>query len=230
MLARLRTREAVWSAGGLVGLLVLALTLASFERVRLTDRPARQPDIVPQQKVPVMRLGAPDLPESGPAAVETAGEPPALTALSAFGDRPLGEIRRLSPVIVLRPPFEPVDSLQFQHGAHIFRLADVEGPHEHAVCEDEHKALWACGRRGRVALYDAIRGGELVCTIVASGGRGAADLVKCRAGRRGDVALDLIRAGWLRPVGLAERMSLAAQEEARQAQRGLWNGGWKLLR
>ena len=50
----------------------------------------------------------------------------------------------------------------------------------------------------------------------------------CRVQGR-DVATELVRVGFARPVGIAPRAMLEAEAEAQADRRGLWRGDWKIV-
>jgi endonuclease YncB( thermonuclease family) len=137
--------------------------------------------------------------------------------------------------VVYDPPFEPVETNIFKTETQSALLGGIEGPGAVAVCEDDEKALWACGLQARSALYNLIRLGPVACEpfVLMDDRRtpGPGGLVPSRCTARGmNVALELVRAGFARPSGFPDRAMIDAEEEARLAVRGLWRGGWRIVR
>lgn len=134
----------------------------------------------------------------------------------------------------LEPPFDPITSVNFKNEDFRIALGGVEGPEADSACRGANDELWACGLEARVALHTLLRGKALRCEGHLPGwkldllGKGLVPAA-CRFGEK-DVAVELIRTGFARSVGLADRAKLAAEEEARVAGRGLWRGGWRIVR
>ena len=101
-------------------------------------------------------------------------------------------------------------------------LVGVEGPSFGAVCKDDEGHLWACGLQARAALNNLIRTKTITCMPEA-----VADAqvnARCQVEGR-DLASLLIERGFAR---LTEGGSSEAQDRARRARLGLWNGSWTL--
>lgn len=135
---------------------------------------------------------------------------------------------------VLEPPFEPMEAKVFKNEELAVLLGGIEGPTALSVCQDEEKALWACGLQARSALYNLVRHTQVRCEPFALDGAGQVNyggLTPNICFARGlNVAVELVRAGFARPVGFRDRAMEAAETEARTSGNGLWRGGWRIVR
>lgn len=127
--------------------------------------------------------------------------------------------------IELDPPFMIVDGQRFTAGKWAISVQDVLGPHRDAVCIDRKDELFACGLQARAALSNLLRAGRVNCHVRLPPIHGRFE-ASCTVGNA-DLAEALVSAGWVRPTGQDERLD-AAMRKARDAQAGLWNGGWKI--
>lgn len=208
---------------GLLGFgvtLMLVLAVLALRKVEWRAWTGRQEPVLVQAPEP-----EPPRPEEADTALDVSVlSPRALTGKVAF--------RR---ALVLEPPFEPVAAQVFKSEALTVVLGGIEGPVATTVCEDEAKSLWACGLQARLALYNLIRVGPVICEPfsvldeIAAARSGNAGASRCIA-RGLNVAAELVRAGYARPTGLPVRAMVDAEAEARLAGRGLWRGGWRIIR
>ncbi len=137
---------------------------------------------------------------------------------------PAGGASRLEPYRIAWP-YDIADGLTFgPEGALKTRLAGLEGPGRDAVCNDRNGQPWACGLQARAALHNATRRQNLLCDPVAPPVGGTVP-ARCRGEL--DLARELVLAGFARPTSRDPALDAAA-DEARRAERGLWNGGWTI--
>ena len=129
--------------------------------------------------------------------------------------------------LALQPPYAIVDGLTFAAGPITIRLAGLNGPPAKAACKDEAGNVWACGLQARAALNNETRQ-RLVSCVVSDLMPGGMARASCSVD---SVSLSerLIAAGWAQPEGASTPAEAAALNEARDAHRGLWNGGWSLV-
>ena len=99
-------------------------------------------------------------------------------------------------------------------------LVGVETPGFGAVCRDDEGNLWACGLQGRAALNNLIRQKTVTCMPEAVSDTKVE--ARCQVEGR-DLAALLVERGFAR---VAKGGSSEAQERARAARLGLWNGAW----
>lgn len=202
---------------GFAAALVLMLSVLALRKVEWRFGTGRQAPIV-----------VPAPPEKTPAETE---DTPDISVLSRQALAGKVTFRRQT---ILEPPFQPVEARIFKNDAQTVILGGIDGPGALAVCEDENKALWACGLQARSALYNLIRLENVRCEPFALDDAGHATATgpapsKCFS-RGLNVAVELVRAGFARPVGLPDRAMANAEEEARAAVRGMWRGGWRVVR
>ncbi|MCO5089967.1 hypothetical protein [Bosea sp. (in: a-proteobacteria)] len=135
------------------------------------------------------------------------------------------------PPMELPPPLHSIDGSRFRRGEEVIRLDRIAGPRTGDVCLDGAQR-WACGLQARAALHNLVAGRSLFCQprrALADGGI-AAD---CRLEAKGtlpagDVAHQLVRLGWARPVPEGAPEFAAEMAQAQAAGAGLWRGGWQL--
>lgn len=211
-----RSREMLLlGAIGVAAALVLMLSVLALRKVEWRFSTGRQAPVVvpaPAEKAPAETEAEPDI---------SVLSRQALTGKATF--------RRQ---VILEPPFQPVEARIFKTEAETVLLGGIDGPGALAVCEDESKALWACGLQARSALYNLIRLDNVRCVPFALDDRIAvAGLAPSKCFASGlNVAVELVRAGFARPVGLPDRAMADAEAEARAAVRGMWRGGWRVVR
>jgi endonuclease YncB( thermonuclease family) len=127
--------------------------------------------------------------------------------------------------VELEPPFMILDGQSFSAGKWAISVRDVLGPHRDAICLDRKDELFACGLQARAALNNLLRAGKVACHVRLPPIHGRFESV-CTVGKA-DLAEALVSGGWVRPTGQDERLD-AAMRKARDAQAGLWNGGWRI--
>ncbi|MDB5511575.1 MAG: hypothetical protein JWR08_1058 [Enterovirga sp.] len=120
-------------------------------------------------------------------------------------------------------PYDITDGLTFgPEGAVKTRLAGLEGPPRDAVCNDRDQRPWACGLQARAALNNITRRQALLCQPAGAPQGG---VIPARCSGEIDVARELVLAGFARTSAPDPRLE-QAEDEARQAGRGMWNGAW----
>lgn len=127
---------------------------------------------------------------------------------------------------LIRPPFIILDGATFgpEH-ARPTRLSGIAAPPATAVCFDRAGQLWACRLQSRAALSRLISKRDVACV---PSGPPTADVVEATC-RIDDVDLGqaLLDQGFARAASPAGPLA-AREAAARQAETGLWNGGWRL--
>jgi endonuclease YncB( thermonuclease family) len=156
-----------------------------------------------------------------PPAVEPAPPPPPAA--------PAPTRTRFVKPVRFEPPYEPIDARRFRAGDTTIVLTGIDAPERMTLCEDFSKARWICGIQARAALYYLIRAETLTCLEAENQPVTEKHLAgTCTFGAR-DVATELVRSGYARPMGVAPGPAmLKAEDEARMALRGLWDGNWTL--
>jgi len=213
-----------WRSLAKTGAITLLLAVAgliaySLYAARLRERPEPVVDIPVARPVP---------------ATEPAVENAAPERLTPYSGRDFGMRSGFRPSLVVAGPFEPIAADVFTTETRAFALDGIEGPPASAICLGDGNRLWACGLQSRAALIGLIRDKEPMCQLVS--GKPGSKPRDPGTGRWNcsvdgvDLALRLVEGGWARPTTRNESALLAALESARAARRGLWEGGWTIVR
>lgn len=112
------------------------------------------------------------------------------------------------------------DTVKF--GGRTVRLAGIEAPEISQVCQDKKGRAWRCGRRARDVLARTLRRETAICTGVSEV-RGGVLEATCRV-KGGDVAEQLVETGYAFAQGTFLKTYADAEEKARAAGRGIWQG------
>ncbi len=121
--------------------------------------------------------------------------------------------------------FEAIDGDSLRKDGKEYRLHAIDAPELRQTCTNAAGRSYACGIEAQKALRRLARSGPLDCRIIESDryGRLVAD---CVHGSE-NINREMVRQGWAiayRRHGLAY---VAAEEEARTAARGLWQGSFE---
>lgn len=223
---RFRRRNGQWrglvatalTAAAAAGLVVLAL-----ERFDPAAQAPPTGSIVPAPLV----QAPPDASAPEPAQLASAAAAPDATESAKLQDS-IPAVPEPEPSyddVELEPPFLILDGQSFSAGKWAISLRDVLSPPRDAICHDRNDELFACGLQARAALSNLLRAGKVNCHVRLPPIHGRFE-ASCLVGND-DLAEALVGRGWLRPTGTHERLE-AALHKARDAQAGLWNGGWRL--
>lgn len=104
------------------------------------------------------------------------------------------------------------------------RIAGIDAPEYHQTCKDADGKDWPCGRTARAQMEAWATAGRVDCTLLAQ------DQYRRRIGRCStptvsDLGEAMVRAGLaISPARRGDATYADAQEEARDARRGLWQG------
>lgn len=107
-----------------------------------------------------------------------------------------------------------------------FRLNGIDAPELHQTCKNASGKDYACGREARNALRALVSGRTLVCAIIDTDRYGRAVAV-CKAGER-DINAEMVRLGWAVAYRRHSLDYVDEERAARQAARGLWQGGFEM--
>lgn len=118
--------------------------------------------------------------------------------------------------------FTAVDGDSLRKDGQDYRLHAIDAPELFQTCRRADGSAYDCGREARDALRRLIRNATVTCRVLDTDryGRAVSD---CSAG---GVNLNdaMVRAGWAIAYTRHGQDHAAAQEEARTAGRGLWQG------
>ncbi len=157
-----------------------------------------------------------------------------LAGSSPFTPHLFGEAGRFRPTIRLNGPYELFSAQAFAAGGRTIVLHGITVPGLRAVCLGGDQQLRVCGIEARAALHLHIRGKSLECSLATGNGplppmTSEEPVWQCRLGDE-DLALWLVSAGWARPSGQADLAMQGAMAVAEEQRRGLWDGGWRIVR
>ncbi len=102
------------------------------------------------------------------------------------------------------------------------RLYGIDAPEARQVCTARNGSPYSCGRQAARALRRLVAGGDIACAVETLDRYGRSVSV-CMAGKA-NINLEMVRSGWAVAYrGIAQDF-IAAEEAARAARRGLWQG------
>lgn len=104
----------------------------------------------------------------------------------------------------------------------LVHLAGVEAPERKQPCLKGNGRRWSCGTSARSALDKILRGKTVTCTASGHDDAGRA-LATCNA-NGADIAAELVRAGHVFSAQGFMNSYNTAEDEARSAKLGLWQG------
>jgi endonuclease YncB( thermonuclease family) len=230
-LLRLRIPPGTRHVWGTLCLVVVAVGAYGLYTSRQTDGGA------PANGGPgVARTAAPADAPAEAAAPPRADSAGALPVETAPASDPTKVQDRIAPILPAPPalpgvlktaaPYDIVDPRTFTSGDWTITLRGVEGAERDAICHSRERRLFACGLMARAALNNALQKNAVTCEPREMLGRDRL-VADCKAGS-GDLALLLVRSGWLKPASGGGGEMEAARKKAEAEQIGMWNGGWTI--
>ena len=118
-----------------------------------------------------------------------------------------------------------VDGDSLELAGHRVRLFGIDAPERSQDCRDGSGRSYACGREAQNALSESIAGQNVSCTPVGESYN--RDVSICTANGR-DLSETMIRSGHALELRQHSRgRYTAAEQEARNARRGLWAGDFE---
>lgn len=104
------------------------------------------------------------------------------------------------------------------------RLDGIDAPEIKQNCYSADGSIWRCGGEARNQLTKMLRKGDVKCEPRAKDRYGRT-VATCSARDIPDIAQEMVRLGWaINAAKLGEGKYAAAEEEARNAKRGIWQG------
>ncbi len=107
-------------------------------------------------------------------------------------------------------------------GRQVVHLNGIEAPELAQACKDARNRGWRCGRRARSTLRRLVRRRRVTCDAVSQDARGRIS-ARCSAGGR-DLAVEVVERGYAFAEGMIFKTYAAAEDRAREASRGIWQG------
>jgi endonuclease YncB( thermonuclease family) len=132
------------------------------------------------------------------------------------------------------PPFGPDarivsidgDTLRAGDGSE-YRIFGIDAPELHQTCSEANGKSWLCGRAAKAKLTTLIKGGNVSCEARSSD-RFGRTLALCRAEGVADLGEAMVRDGYAIDLGgAAGNPYRDAEEEAKEARRGIWRGAFE---
>ncbi|MGI9373650.1 MAG: thermonuclease family protein [Hyphomicrobiales bacterium] len=102
------------------------------------------------------------------------------------------------------------------------RLFGIDAPEGQQVCTNAEGAEYKCGREAARALRGLIKGRNIACTIVTSDRYGR-NVSRCTHNMQ-SINKEMVRQGWAIAYRSHSSDYIAAETEAKNAKRGVWQG------
>lgn len=119
------------------------------------------------------------------------------------------------------------DSLTLSDGTAI-RLAGIDAPELHQSCTDSAGAPWPCGREAQRRLAQWVATGAIHCRATSTDRYGRR-IARCSAATQPDLGEAMVAAGLaVTPSVRGETGYDDAQDRARAARRGIWQGPFQM--
>lgn len=121
--------------------------------------------------------------------------------------------------------FMAIDGDSLRKGKEEYRLAAIDAPELHQNCKDARGEVYSCGREAQRALRALVGGGSIDC-IVTDVDRYGRAVATCTKGAR-DINAEMVRLGWAIAYRRHGTDYVDAENEARSAGRGIWQGDFE---
>jgi endonuclease YncB( thermonuclease family) len=104
------------------------------------------------------------------------------------------------------------------------RLYGIDAPELKQNCYSADDSIWRCGGEARNQLAKMLRKGDVKCEPLSKDRYGRT-IASCSAKDIPDLAEAMVRLGWaINAAKIGEGKYAAAEEEAKNAKRGIWQG------
>lgn len=115
------------------------------------------------------------------------------------------------------------DSIRAGNGDE-YRLFGIDAPELHQTCKEANGKSWLCGRAAKAKLTTLLKAGGVNCEPRSTDAYGRIVAV-CSAQGVSDLGEAMVRAGYAVDLGApAGNPYQAAENEAKDAKRGIWRG------
>jgi endonuclease YncB( thermonuclease family) len=118
--------------------------------------------------------------------------------------------------------YQAIDGDSFRAGETEVRLHGIDAPEYRQTCKDQANQSFSCGKMARDALSKLLRGRSVSCRIIDKDRYGRQVSV-CRDGEM-DINREMVRLGWAMAYRRHSGAYVSAENEARKAKRGIWQG------
>lgn len=119
-----------------------------------------------------------------------------------------------------------VDGDSLRIGDRNIRLVGIDAPERAQTCRDGRNREWTCGAAATARLTELIARGPVTCTPKGQDRYGRT-LAVCAVGTIADLGQALVREGYAVNYSFDEEGYAEAEQEARMAGRGLWQGAFE---
>jgi len=143
---------------------------------------------------------------------------------TAFAHRPWHELGAPRPVVAAS--IRVIDGDTLRAAGERIRLSGIDAPELSQTCRDAHGREWQCGRAAKARLVDLVSRGSVACSARGRDRYGRT-LAICSAGDIADLGEALVRDGYAVDYRRYTSDYLAAEDEARAARRGIWQGDFE---
>jgi endonuclease YncB( thermonuclease family) len=116
-----------------------------------------------------------------------------------------------------------VDGDTLVHGGERIRLTGIDAPELAQTCRDGQARAWSCGQAAKERLAALVSQGGVSCSARGKD-RYHRTLAICSAGGVADVGAALVRGGYAVNYNRYTSDYAGAEQEARAARRGIWQG------
>jgi endonuclease YncB( thermonuclease family) len=106
------------------------------------------------------------------------------------------------------------------------RLSGIDAPELSQTCRDAQAHEWSCGQAAKARLVELVSRGDVACAARGHDRYGRT-LAVCSAGDVADLGAALVRDGYAVDYRRYSSDYLAAEDEARAARRGIWQGDFE---
>ncbi len=132
------------------------------------------------------------------------------------------------PEVISAPSAKVRDGDTLTMGEKTFRLYGVDAPEYRQTCKDAQGKDWPCGKAARAQLDAYVLSGNITCTPQAVD-RYSRAVARCSSATVPDLSHAMVHAGLaISPEGRGAGPYADAQEDARKAKRGIWQGGFMM--
>jgi endonuclease YncB( thermonuclease family) len=118
--------------------------------------------------------------------------------------------------------FSAIDGDSLRKGDAEYRLHAIDAPELRQLCISAAGAEYACGREAQSELRRLVSSGDIECRGLETDRYGRT-VVTCMSGTT-DINAEMVRSGWAVAYRSKGLDYVAAEDEAKAARRGIWQG------
>lgn len=122
--------------------------------------------------------------------------------------------------------FTAIDGDSLRKDGHDYRLHAIDAPELFQTCTGADGSDYPCGRMAREALRRLVGNGPVTCQVLDTDRYGRS-VAECSAGSV-NLSDAMVRAGWAVAYTSHGLDHVAAEQAARAAHRGIWQGSFEM--